>query len=52
MVRSNYVAQVDKDNCVACGQCVENCPMNALKLDKICSKTPITIRPSSPRDYI
>jgi len=54
MVRSNYVAQVDKDNCVACGQCVENCPMNALKLgQKICSKTPITIEDSpSPRDYI
>ncbi len=54
MVRSNYVAQVDKDNCVACGQCVENCPMNALKLgQKICSKTPIVIEDSpSPRDHI
>jgi NADPH-dependent glutamate synthase beta subunit-like oxidoreductase len=42
MVRSNYVSQVDKDKCVACGECVENCPTNALKLgQKICSKTPI-----------
>ncbi|CDF58596.1 FAD-dependent oxidoreductase [Thermobrachium celere] len=42
MVRSNYVAQVDKDKCVACGECVENCPTNALKLgQKLCSKKPI-----------
>jgi NADPH-dependent glutamate synthase beta subunit-like oxidoreductase/NAD-dependent dihydropyrimidine dehydrogenase PreA subunit len=43
MVRSNYVAKVDKEKCVACGQCVDNCPMNALKLgQKICSSKPIT----------
>ncbi|MFS1516287.1 FAD-dependent oxidoreductase [Bacillus sp. SM2101] len=37
IVRSNYVSQVDKDKCVACGECVENCPSNALKLgQKIC----------------
>lgn len=42
MVRSNYVAEVDKDKCVACGECVENCPVNALKLgQKICAKTPV-----------
>lgn len=42
MVRSNYVAQVDKEKCVACGECVETCPSNALKLgQKICTKTPI-----------
>ncbi|MEG0772067.1 FAD-dependent oxidoreductase [Clostridium sp.] len=42
MVRSNYVSQVDKDKCVACGECVENCPTGALKLgQKICTKTPI-----------
>jgi NADPH-dependent glutamate synthase beta subunit-like oxidoreductase len=42
MVRSNYISQVDKDKCVACGECVENCPVNALQLgQKICSKTPI-----------
>ncbi|MBU3136791.1 FAD-dependent oxidoreductase [Clostridium gasigenes] len=41
-VRSNYVAQVDPDKCVACGQCVENCQVNALKLgQKLCSKTPV-----------
>lgn len=42
--RSNYVAEVDESKCVACGQCVENCPTNALKLgQKLCSKTPIVI---------
>jgi len=24
-IKSNFVAEVDKDKCVACGQCVENC---------------------------
>lgn len=42
MVRSNYVARVDKEKCVACGQCVENCPVNALKLgQKLCSSKPV-----------
>lgn len=42
MVRSNYVATVDKDKCVACGECVENCPMNAAQLgQKICSSRPV-----------
>lgn len=30
--RSNYLAEVDKEKCTACGQCVEYCPTNALKL--------------------
>ena len=42
MVRSNYVSKIDEDKCVACGECVEICPVNALKLgQKICAKTPI-----------
>ncbi len=41
MVRSNYTAKVDKDKCVACGECVTNCPVNALQLgQKLCTKTP------------
>ena len=41
-IRSNYTANVNKDNCVACGQCVENCPTNALRLgQKLCAKTPV-----------
>ena len=42
MVRSNYISEVDAEKCVACGQCVENCPVNALKLgQKICSSQPV-----------
>jgi NADPH-dependent glutamate synthase beta subunit-like oxidoreductase len=42
MVRSNYISHIDEDRCVACGECVQVCPVNALKLgQKICAKTPI-----------
>ncbi len=41
-IRSNYIAKVEEENCVACGQCVENCPSNALKLgQKLDTKTPL-----------
>ena len=37
--RSAYVARVTKDNCVACGKCVESCPAGAVKLgQKLCTK--------------
>ena len=43
VIRSNYVAEVDEAKCVACGQCVENCPANALRLgQKLCSSKPLT----------
>ena len=36
--RSAYVASVDPANCVACGQCVENCPAGAVKLgQRLCT---------------
>ena len=36
---SAYRAHVDKDNCVACGKCVEVCPAGAVKLgQKLCTK--------------
>ena len=39
MVRSAYRAHVDKDKCVACGKCVEACPVGAAKLgQKLCTK--------------
>jgi len=42
MVRSNYVAEVDEEKCVGCGECVDNCPTNAVKLGQsLCSKTPL-----------
>ena len=48
-IRSNYVAKVDKENCVACGQCVENCQMNALKLGrKLCAAGPEAAPESDP----
>ena len=37
--RSAYIAHVDKENCVACGKCVEVCPAGAAKLgQKLCTK--------------
>ena len=39
MSRSAYVAKVTKENCVACGKCVEHCPAGAVKLgQKLCTK--------------
>lgn len=39
MSRSAYVAKVEKQNCVACGKCVEACPVGAVKLgQKLCDK--------------
>ena len=47
MLKSNFHAEVDRDKCVACGQCVENCQMNALKLgQKLCSTEPIEVKPT------
>ena len=37
--RSAYTARVTRENCVACGQCVANCPNGAVKLgQKLCKK--------------
>ena len=46
VIRSNYVAEVDTEKCVACGLCVENCNLGALKLgQKLCAS------PSHPPKY-
>ncbi len=52
MSRSNYVAHVDAEKCVACGECVENCPTNASQLgQKLCAVTPIPVKKAeTPRD--
>jgi NADPH-dependent glutamate synthase beta subunit-like oxidoreductase/NAD-dependent dihydropyrimidine dehydrogenase PreA subunit len=53
IVRSNYTSEVDEDKCVACGECVDVCPTNALRLgQKLCSVTPIDeeITKVTPRD--
>ena len=39
MSRSAYIAKVEKQNCVACGKCVEVCPAGSVKLgQKLCDK--------------
>ena len=43
-IASNFRAVVDKEKCVACGQCVENCQVNALKLgEKLCEIKPTVV---------
>ncbi len=45
-IRTNFVARVDKDKCVACGQCVENCQLNAVRLgQKLCPRPSNEERP-------
>lgn len=53
IVRSNYKSVVDESKCVACGECVDVCPTNALRLgQKLCSKNPIdeTVTKKTPRN--
>ncbi|MEG0876459.1 MAG: FAD-dependent oxidoreductase [Oscillospiraceae bacterium] len=55
VIRSNFVAELEPENCAACGQCVEFCPTNALKLgQKLCSKTPLKAMKltATPRDRL
>ena len=53
-VRTNYIAKIDKDKCVACGQCVENCQLNAVKLGRKLSDEPVKLdRPTdTPRNTL
>ena len=40
--RSNYVAEIDQEKCVACGQCTDRCANNAIQMgQKLCAKTPV-----------
>jgi NADPH-dependent glutamate synthase beta subunit-like oxidoreductase/NAD-dependent dihydropyrimidine dehydrogenase PreA subunit len=54
--RSNYVASVDKTKCVACGECVENCQVNALTLGENICKPAALVGPKkekgTPRDTV
>ena len=41
--KSNYVASIDPEKCVACGQCTDKCANNAIKMgQKLCTKEPVT----------
>lgn len=52
MTRSNYIAKVDPNNCVACGHCMEVCPQNAVKLgQKSCQVNPVEVKDSLLPDY-
>lgn len=52
--RSNYVAEVKSEHCVACGGCVEVCPQNAVKLgQKLCQEHPVEIHNQAiPDDHL
>ncbi len=52
-IRSNFTAVADPEKCVACGQCVENCPSNALKLgQRLCAKDePVKKESITARDH-
>lgn len=52
--RSNYVAEVNTEQCVACGGCVEVCPQNAVKLgQKLCQKKPVKVKNKEiPDDHL
>ena len=51
--RSNYVAEIDPEKCVACGQCTDRCANNAIQMgQKLCAKTPIEHKPHELPDDI
>ena len=53
VIRSNYVAEVDASKCVACGLCVENCNLGALKLgQKLCSEPSRAPEHDTPHDKL
>ncbi|MBQ3372731.1 MAG: FAD-dependent oxidoreductase [Oscillospiraceae bacterium] len=40
--KSNYVAEIDEEKCVACGQCTDHCANNAIQMgQKLCAINPI-----------
>lgn len=49
--RSNFVAEVNSDNCVGCGACVENCNANALALgSSFCKEGQAPVHTEYPDD--
>ena len=51
--KSNYIAKIDPEKCVACGQCTDRCANNAIQMtQKLCTKTPIEHIPHELPDDI
>ena len=51
--KSNYVAEIDHEKCVACGQCTDRCANNAIQMgQKLCALTPIEHKPHELREYV
>ena len=51
--KSNYVAEIDHEKCVACGQCTDRCANNAIQMgQKLCAITPIEHKPHELPDDI
>ena len=42
MSQGNYIAEIDEEKCVACGNCTDGCANNAIKMgQKLCTKEPV-----------
>ena len=42
MSQGNYIAEIDPEKCVACGQCTDGCANNAIRMgQKLCTKEPV-----------
>ena len=51
--KSNYIAEIDREKCVACGQCTDRCANNAIQMgQKLCAVTPIEHKPQELPDDI
>ena len=51
--KSNYVAEIDHEKCVACGQCTDRCANNAIQMgQKLCAIIPIEHKPHELPDDI
>jgi len=42
--RAEYVAQLDQESCIGCGECIKICPFDAMGLDKKTKKVKINVK--------
>ena len=51
--KSNYIAEIEPEKCVACGRCTDHCANNAIQMgQKLCAKEPIVRVPHELPDDI